>query len=90
MTEATPRQYEVLRYVESYIAERGYAPSGKEINARFGWSSPRASFIYLDALEKKGYLKRSARTARSIVILKPTEQPHADDDPDAGGAGRVG
>lgn len=90
MTEPTARQYEVLRFVESFIAQNGYSPAIRDIVKFFGFSGVNAAMNHILALEKKGYIKRCSHVARSIVILKPTEQPNADNDPDAGGAGRTG
>jgi repressor LexA len=65
----TDRQREILDFVESFIAAKGFAPSIREICDRFEISSTRGVHRHLETLEKKGYLKR-ASTARSIKIIQ--------------------
>jgi repressor LexA len=83
----TELQADVLRFIREYTAEHGYPPSMRDIKDRFGWSGPNAVNNHIVALEKKGYLRRTPRTARSFVILEPTERPHADEHLNPGGAG---
>jgi len=65
----TGRQEEMLRYVEDYSAQNGYAPSIRDICKHFGISSTRGVHRHLETLEEKGYVKR-ASTPRSIKIIR--------------------
>jgi len=65
----TVRQESVLDFLKTFFAERGYAPSLREICAFFGIKSPKNATKHLDALERKGYIRRSAAISRAIEIV---------------------
>jgi len=75
--ELTLRQKEVLNFIQSFIKERGYPPSVREIGEHFH-IYPRAAFDHLKALEKKGYLKRQGSMSRGLELLvfQGYESPH--------------
>lgn len=64
----TERQRQVLEFLKEYIYERGYPPTLREVarNLQIKWT--KGIERHLQALEKKGYIKRSSG-ARSIEIL---------------------
>lgn len=64
----TPRQREVLEFLKEYISERGYPPTLREIARELGIKWTKGIEKHLQALEKKGYIKRFPG-ARSIEIL---------------------
>lgn len=64
----TARQREVLEFVRQFMARAGYPPTVREIGAHFGFV-PRSIFDHLKALERKGYLRRTASKSRSLQIL---------------------
>ena len=66
--ELTSRQREIFDFVRTFIKERGYPPSVREIGEHFH-VYPRAAFDHLKALEKKGYLKRRESMSRGLEIL---------------------
>ncbi|TAN61333.1 hypothetical protein EPN18_06915, partial [bacterium] len=51
----TKRQESVLVFLREFISVRGYAPSLREICAKFGIKSPKNAKKHLEALEKKGF-----------------------------------
>lgn len=65
----TSRQKEVLSFLGSFIEARGFPPSLREICARLGINGPKNARKHLDALEKKGFIKRSANISRAIEML---------------------
>ena len=65
----TDRQQSVLDFIVRYVNEHGYPPSIREIGAAFGIKSLRGVTVHLDALERKGYIRRES-TSRSIQVLK--------------------
>ncbi len=70
----TKRQLEVLRFIREYIEWHGYAPSLREISTHLGISGPQNARKHIDALEKKGYIKRTAKLARGIELMgEPAE-----------------
>ncbi len=70
----TKRQEEVLSFIREHIEWHGYAPSLREISTHFGISGPQNARKHIEALEKKGYIKRTPRLARGIEIMgEPAE-----------------
>lgn len=69
----TLKQERILEYIEEYANKVGYPPSIREIGRHFGITSLRGVTVHLDALERKGYIKR-ASTARSITIVGQEQQ----------------
>lgn len=64
----TKRQQTVLETIRSWIRERGYPPTIRELGQRLGIKSLRGVTTHLDAIQRKGFLKREPR-ARSISLL---------------------
>ncbi len=68
MIGLTDRQAEVLEFIRAYTEGNGYAPSVRDISIRFDIAL-RAVSDHLDALERKGSIRRTDGVARSIVIV---------------------
>ena len=66
--ELTSRQKEIFNFVRTFIKEKGYPPSVREIGEHFN-IYPRAVFDHLKALERKGYLKRRGSMSRGLEVL---------------------
>ncbi|HEX9779626.1 MAG TPA: transcriptional repressor LexA [bacterium] len=72
----TQRQRTVLETIKSWISERGYPPTIRELGKALGIRSLRGVTTHLDAIAKKGFLTRQPR-ARSISLVdlvKPFER----------------
>ena len=67
--DLTPRQRQILSFIQGFLAEQGYPPTVREIAAHFGIDY-RAVIDHLRALEKKGSLARSSKS-RGIQIFRP-------------------
>ncbi len=67
----TEKQSRILNFILEHVHAHGYPPSIREIGNAFGFSSLRGVTVHLDALERKGYIKR-ASTSRSITVLGRT------------------
>lgn len=65
----TLRQENVLGFIKDFISEAGYPPTLREISAHFGIKSPKNAGKHLDALEKKGLIKRSSGVSRAIEVI---------------------
>jgi repressor LexA len=63
----TARQAEVLSVLERSIHTRGYPPTIREMGAELGIRSPQGVSDHLAALERKGYIHRTAAQSRSCV-----------------------
>ncbi len=69
----TPRQRKVLRYIRESVARRGYPPSVREIGEAVGLKSPSSVAHQLNALERKGLLRKDANRPRAVDI-RPVEE----------------
>jgi repressor LexA len=67
----TDKQERILSFILEYVNDNGYPPSIREIGNSFNISSLRGVTVHLDALERKGYIKR-ASTSRSITVIGKT------------------
>lgn len=68
MNELTPRQREILRFIQTRIAEDGMPPTRAEIAAEMGFKSPNAAEEHLRALQKKGVLELIPGASRGIQL----------------------
>jgi len=64
----TPPQQQVLTFIREFMARHRFAPTAKEIAARFGIAE-KNGFYYLDVLERKGHLRRGKHQPRRIELL---------------------
>ncbi len=62
----TPKQKEVLDFVNAFYNKRGYSPSLEEMAHRFKKSIPTIH-QFIEALVKKGYLSKTENTSRGII-----------------------
>lgn len=69
MKKITDRQKEVLTIIKGYQKERGFAPSIRDISTKMNDISVSAVHRHLDALERKGQIRRDKRIARSITVV---------------------
>ena len=68
MPKLTPRQQQVYDFICTYHESCGYAPTLKEIAGHLKVSGNLGVLRHLDALEKKGYLRRTTGMSRGIVL----------------------
>lgn len=73
MEQLTSRQQEVLDFVTHYINEYGYPPSLREIGGKLGVSGTLGVMKHLEALEKKGYLRRQEGSTRGITLANQAQ-----------------
>ena len=64
----TSRQEEVLDFVREVVEGGSAPPSYREIGEHFGIRSTNGVKVILDALERKGFLRRQANRARGIEL----------------------
>jgi repressor LexA len=63
----TPKQKQILEWIEEYLRTHQTMPSRREIALGLGLSSPATIQQHIEALEKKGYLKRGeSRGSRAL------------------------
>lgn len=66
----TDIQADILRFIEERFDSGVSAPTCREICERFSFKSPKAATDHLAALERKGYIARDRKQARSIRLLQ--------------------
>ncbi len=64
----SPKQQEILDFIEDSIKEKGYPPSIREMCKAVGLNSSSTVFSHLAALEKKGYIERDDSKTRGIRL----------------------
>ncbi len=72
VTVLTERQQQVLEYIRTTVASRGYPPSVREIGDAIGLSSPSTVHSHLSALVTAGAIKRDPTKPRAIMIVDET------------------
>jgi repressor LexA len=71
----TPRQYAALRAIEWYKAHHGNdVPTQAELSKMLKMRSKQGSRALLDALEKRGWIRRQKNKWRSIQVLHPSSR----------------
>ena len=73
MTDLTPRQRQVLEFVDAEVRRRGYPPSVREIGEAVGLSSSSTVHAHLSALQDKGFLTRDPTKPRAIELRYDVE-----------------
>jgi repressor LexA len=64
----TPKQKNVLEFLQRFIQENGYSPSYQEIANAFGLSSRSTAQKYVERLREAGYLDMDAHSKRGVTI----------------------
>lgn len=73
MKTITKRQSDILQFICQYKADRGYAPSVREIGEAVGLKSTSSIHRQLDVLETRGLLRRNPGVSRAIVLTEGDE-----------------
>jgi len=68
MEQLTARQEQVLQIVIQYINDYGYPPSLRDIGKKLAVSGTLGVMKHLEALERKGYLRRQEGSSRGISL----------------------
>src|ERR1700759_709712 len=67
----TPKQLQILKLIHQFQDEHGYSPTYAELARQLGVSTITV-FEHLEALERKGAIRRRRHEARSVEITEPT------------------
>lgn len=65
----TAKQKQVLDAIDLHTRKHGYPPSHKQLADALGLRSTSAVAMRLDALERKGFIKREYGVARSLRVV---------------------
>ena len=74
MTKLTGKQQVVLEFIQHYVAEHHRAPYIREIQSGCGIASYKSTVDRVNALERKGYLKRRPNKHRGIRLSRHTPE----------------
>ena len=62
------RDGEILRFIDSYWNEKGYAPSVRDICAALGFKSPATAAHYLRRMREHGLVEYEDRIPRTVRV----------------------
>ena len=68
MRQLTPRQTQILKMIQDFIAEAGMPPTRAEISRELGFKSANAAEEHLRALQRKGVLELLPGASRGIQL----------------------
>jgi repressor LexA len=69
------RQNNILKYIRTYVDERGYPPSIREIGDRVGISSTSVVDYNLRVLEREGHIRRDREVSRGLELVGSQRGP---------------
>ncbi|MNW37046.1 LexA repressor [compost metagenome] len=64
----TRRQAEALEFIKSFVSSKGYPPTVREIADHMGHSSSSTTFHILEALVRKGCIKKGNKPRELQII----------------------
>jgi len=73
-TKPTAKQLEILDFLKETILTKGYPPTVREICEKVDLKSTSTVFSHLEALERKGFIKRDPSKPRAIEICDDSFQ----------------
>ncbi len=76
MKQLTTKQAAILNYIMDHVEQNGYPPSIRDIRTKYGFSSLRGATVHVDALARKGYLKRAVGSHGQITVLADPNGAH--------------
>jgi repressor LexA len=68
--ELSPRQRDILEFVNEHVGRHGYPPTVREIGRAVGLTSPSTVHAHLAALERAGLVRRDATKPRALEVLE--------------------
>jgi repressor LexA len=68
--ELSPRQREILEFVNSHVDEHGYPPTVREIGSAVGLTSPSTVHAHLARLESAGLIRRDPTKPRALEVIE--------------------
>ena len=69
----TTQQEKILNIIKKFIADKGYAPTIRELCKLSGLNSTATMFVHLKNLTKKGYINQTESKFRTIELNVPNE-----------------
>ncbi len=70
----TPKEKDVLKFIESYFSSEGTSPTYTEIKSHFGWNSYNSVQKFLKQLQRKNYIfLPGGNQKRAIQLLQASD-----------------
>ena len=69
----TPKQYELLAYIDTFIGQHGVSPSFDEMKEALNLKSKSGIHRLIVALEERGFIRRLPHRARALEVLRRPE-----------------
>ncbi len=69
MTDLSPKQAQILEFLSTFLEEKDYPPSIRDIQIGCGISSTSVVDYNLRKLEEKGHIRRDREVSRGIEVL---------------------
>lgn len=66
----TPKQHNLLIYIDEFIKEHGHSPSFEEMKEAVGLRSKSGIHALINSLEERGFIRKLAHKARALEVLK--------------------
>lgn len=66
----TKRQKDIIIAIDTYVDEKGYPPSYRELTKMVGLKSASTVWEHLDNLKTKGYVSFIPGSPRTLTVLK--------------------
>jgi repressor LexA len=70
IVELSPRQREILEFVNSHVDANGYPPTVREIGQAVGLTSPSTVHAHLARLESSGLIRRDPTKPRALEVIE--------------------
>src|SRR5438094_8246793 len=70
IVELSPRQREILEFVNSHVDRHGYPPTVREIGGAVGLTSPSTVHAHLARLEAAGLIRRDPTKPRALEVIE--------------------
>jgi repressor LexA len=68
--ELSPRQREILEFVNTHVDDHGYPPTVREIGQAVGLTSPSTVHAHLARLESSGLIRRDPTKPRALEVIE--------------------
>jgi len=69
----TPKQHQLLVYIDDFIKTNGHSPSFEEMKNAVGLKSKSGIHVLINSLEERGFIRKLAHKARALEVLKMPE-----------------
>jgi repressor LexA len=66
----TPKQHNLLIYIDEFIKEYGHSPSFEEMKNAVGLKSKSGIHALINSLEERGFIRKLAHKARALEVVK--------------------